>query len=228
MDLLENTRKELLEFAEKLSLKPAKNISDDKLRTLIETEAIRKTVELEEKVRIDLQAAAKLRIDIAEIQAEAKVRGLTVKIPEEPTLMQIIEIKKKLNMSIKEPKPSPETLAIEASPKVYAMFRNLEQKDMDVKCNPGGKYWFHFWPGKIHVIPKYLIGFFRKNAVYPEYEKRVVAAVESAKVGATVEKSVRGGDEQRFTFEVLGEAPDDAKFGIVFDEAILEKLKQVA
>ncbi len=228
MDLLEKTREELFEFAKKLGLKPSGNIGPDNLRKLVETEAIKQTIELEEKVRIDLQAAAKLRIDIAEIEAEAKVRGIKVEIPENPTLMQIIEIKKNLNMSIKEPKPSPETLAIEASPKVYVLFRNLEQKDMDVKCNPGGKYWFHFWPGKIHVIPKYLIGFLRKFAVYPNYERRIVAAVESAKVGATIEKSVRGEDEQRFTFEVRGEAPEDAEFGIVFDEVVLEKLKEVA
>ncbi len=228
MDLLDKNKEELLGLAKKLSLKLQGNYSEEKLREMVEMAAIKKTVEMEEKVRLNLQAAAKLRIDIAEIQAEAKIRGLSVEIPEDPTLSQIIEIKKKLNMSIKEPKPSPETLAIEASKKVYAIFRNLEQKDMDLKTNPGGKYWFHFWPGKIHVIPEYFIRFFRKTAVYPDYEKRVVAAVESAKIGATVEKSVRGEDEQRCMFEVIGEAPDDATFGIVTDSAILEKLKKVA
>ena len=228
MDLLDKNKDELRELAKKLNLTIVGNMSEDNLRTMVETEAIRKTIELEEKVRIDLQAAAKLRVDIAEIQAEAKVRGKTVEIPENPTLTQIIEIKKNLNLSIKEPKPSPETLAIEASKKVYAIFRNLEQKDMDMKCNPGGKYWFHFYPSKIYVIPEYFVRFFRKTAVHPNYEKRVIAAVESAQVGATVEKTVRGEDEQRVMFEVLGEAPDDSKFGIVTDMKILEELKKVA
>lgn len=226
MELLTKTREELLGFAKKLNLEHAKNITDDKLRSMIETEAIRKSVELEEKVRIRLQEESKMRREISEIKAEAELRAIKIEIPDNPSMTEIIGLKKKLNLMIKEPKPSPETIAIEASKKVYALFRNLEQKDMDVNFCVGGKYWFHFWPGKVHIIPQWLIGYCRRQAVYPDYQKKTVKTLETAKVDEQVERSVRAGDEQRFTFEVLGDAPDDASFGIVLDESLLSKLKQ--
>lgn len=156
MELLTKSREELLEYASKLKLKLPKNISDERLRESIEIEAIRKTVELEEKVRLRLQEQSVMKRDIAEIQGEAAVRGIKIDIPKEPTLLDIVKLKKELHLMIKEPKPSPETLAIETSKKVYAVFHNREQEDMDVTFNVGGKHWFHFWPEKVHVIPNLL------------------------------------------------------------------------
>lgn len=226
MELLTKTREELEEIAEKLNIKVSKSLADSTLIEKIETEAIRKTVELEEKVRLRLQEQSRMKREIAEVQAEASLRGITIDIPAEPTLDDIVKLKKKLNMMIKEPKPSPETLAIEKSKKVYALFRNLEQKDMDVNFCVGGKHWFHLWPGKVHVIPEYLIGYCRRRAKYPNYQKKVMRTLETAKVDEQVERSVRTDDEQRFTFEVLGDAPADSSFGIVLDESVISKLKQ--
>lgn len=226
MELLTKTRDELKEYAGKMELKYAGNISTDALRSLVEMEAIKRTVEIEERARLKLQQESKMRLDIAEINAEAGVRGVTIKIPKEPTLTDIARFKKELDIIIKEPKPSKETLAIEASKKVYAIFRNLEQSDMDVLRCPGGKHWFHFWPDKVHVIPEWLIGYYRKTCSVPNYEKKTVKTLETAKVQDTIEKVVKGKGKQRFSFEVLGDAPGDAIFGIVTDSKILETLEQ--
>lgn len=224
MELLTKTREELLGYAGKLNLEFPKNISDDRLREMIETEAIRKTVEMETTARLRLEEQSKMKRDIAEIRAEADVRGIKIDVPKEPTLTDIVRLKKELNLRINEPKPSPETLAIESSKKVYAVFHNREQEDMDVTFCPGGKHWFHFWPEKIHVIPEWLIGWLRKTAAYPVYDKESVPNPQAVKVGGTMEKVVQVGRKQRFLFEVLGDAPNKASFGVVLDEKILSKL----
>lgn len=225
MELLTKTREELLELAGKLKLKHPKNISEEKLREAIETEAIRKTVEIEERTRLKLQEQSRMKLDIATIQAEASIRGVKIDIPKEPAQADIIRLKKQLDLMIKEPKPSLETLAIEASKKVYARFHNREQEDMDVTFCTGGKYWFHLWPEKIHILPEWLIGHLRRTARVPIYGKTTVPNPQSVEVGATIEKSGRVGWKQRFLFEVLGDAPANASFGVVLDEKRLSKLE---
>lgn len=225
MELLTKTRGELLGYAEKMELKPAKTISDDKLRTMVETEAIRRTVEMEETARLRLQEESRMRREIAEIRAEAELRSIAIKIPKKPALADIVKLKKKLNLMISEPKPSPETLAIEASKKVYAVFHNMEQKDMDIPhFTVGGKYWFHLWPEKVHVLPEWLIGHWRRTARVPIHDKKMVANPQAIKIGDAVEKSVRVGWERRFLFDILGDAPDKASFGVVLDAKIVSKL----
>lgn len=224
MELLTKSRDELLEYAGKLKLEFPKNISDEKLREMIETEAIRKTVEMETSARLKLEEKSRRERDIAEIQAEAGLRGIKVDIPSEPTLTDIVRLKKELNMKMTEPKPSPETLAIEASKKVYAIFHNREQEDMDVTFNVGGKYNFHLWPEKVHILPEWLIGHLRKTARVPIYDKTMVPNPQGIKVGETVERTGRVGWKQRFLFEIIGDAPDEASFGVVLDEETLSKL----
>ncbi len=223
-ELLTKAREDLLKLAEKLKLDFPKNITDEKLREAIESEAIKKTVEIETSVRQRLEDQSKMKRDIAEIRAEAEVRGVKIDIPPEPTLTDVIRLKKELNMMITEPKPSPETLAIEASKKVYAIFTNREQEDMDVSFNVGGKHFFHLWPEKVHILPEWLIGYLRTTARYPIYDKTMVPNPEGVKVGDTIEKTGRVGWKRRFSFEVLGDAPDKASFGVVLEEKILSKL----
>lgn len=224
MELLTKSRDELLEYAGKLKLEFPKNISDEKLREMIETEAIRKTVEMETSARLRLEEKSRRERDIAEIQAEAGLRGIKVDIPSEPTLTDIVRLKKELNMKMTEPKPSPETLAIEASKKVYAIFHNREQEDMDVTFNVGGKYNFHLWPEKVHILPEWLIGHLRKTARVPIYDKTMVPNPQGIKIGETVERTGRVGWKRRFLFETLDKAPDKASFGVVLDEKTLSKL----
>ena len=237
MELLTKSREDLLEIGEKLKLDFPKNIPDDRLRNLIETEVIKKSVELEEKVRLRLQEQSRMKRDIADIQAEAAVRGIKIKIPKEPTLSDIMKLKKELDLMIKEPIPSPETMAIEGgvdpktgkvippSKKVYAIFHNREQEDMDIPdFTVGGKFWFHLWPEKVHILPEWLINNWRKTARYPLYGKKTVPNPQGVKVGETIEKVGLIGWKQRFLFEILGNAPDNSSFGVVLDEKILSKL----
>ena len=227
-ELLLQSKEELLESAGKLKFKVDRSLKEDDLRDLIMNESIRQTVEIEERVRLKYQEQSKMRKDIAEIQAEAGIRNIKIEIPEKPTLTDIVRLKKELNLSIKETKPSPETIAIEKSKKVYAIFRNLQQKDEDVHFNVGGKYWFHLWPGKIYVIPQWLIGYCRQTAVEPNYEKKILRTLETARTDQLVEQSIRTDNEQRWSFEILGDAPNDTSFGIVVDAKILESLKETA
>jgi len=226
MELLAKSREELFELTRKLNLKVAKNISDDNLRDAIETGYIRKTVEMEETVRLKLQEESRMRQDIATIEAEAESRGITIKIPADPTLANIATLKKKLDIIIKTPKPSPETLAIENSKKVYAQFHNREQEDMDIPSfTVGGKYWFRLFPEKIHVLPLWLINHWRKTAVAPVYDKKMVPNPEAVAMDGMVEQSVKVGVKQRWLFEIRGDAPDNASFGVVLDKKILDKLE---
>lgn len=215
MELLTKSREELLELAKKLKLEFHGNISEDKLRGMVETDMIRRTVEMETSARLRLEEQSRMKRDIAEIQVEADLRGIKIDIPKEPTLADVIKLKKELNLMIKEPKPSPETLAIEKSKKIYAIFHNREQEDMDVTFCPGGKHWFHLWPEKVHVLPEWLIGWLRRIAVVPVYEKKTTNGEE---------KTVRTSRKQRFMFEPLGDAPEGSSFGVVLDEKILSKL----
>ena len=236
MELLTKTRKELLEYGSKLKLDIPKDVTEDKLRNLIETEAIRQSVELETTVRLRLEEKSRMKHDIAEIMAEAAVRGIKIDVPKEPTLVDIAKLKKELNLMIKEPIPSPETMAIEGgvdpetgkvippSKKVYAVFHNREQEDKDDFINPGGKYWFHLWPEKVHVLPEWLIGWLRKTARHPIYGKKMVPNPQGVKIGETVERTGRIGWKQRYLFEILGDAPVNASFGVVLDEKILSNL----
>ncbi len=227
-ELLLQSKEELLESANKLHLVIPRNTGEEVIRDLVMNESIKQTVEIEERVRLKHQEQTRMKREIAEIQAEAAIRNIKIDIPKEPTLTDVIRLKKELNLSIKEPKPSPETIAIEKSKKVYAIFRNLQQKDEDVNFNVGGKYWFHLWPGKIYILPQWLIGYCRRTAVEPNYEKRLLETLETAKTGAWIEHSVRTDNDQRWSFEVLGDAPDGASFGIVVDKETLKSLKEVA
>ena len=173
-----------------------------------------------------------MKRDIAEIQAEAALRGIPIDVPKEPTIADVIRLKKELNLMINEPKPSPETVAIEASKKVYARFHNREQEDMDVTFCPGGKHWFHLWPEKIHILPEWLIGHLRRVARFPIYGKVAAPNPQGVKTGDTIEKSGRVSWKQRFLFEVINDdkgqpvkVPDNASFGVVLDEKRLSKLE---
>lgn len=225
MGLTEKTREELFEFAKKLELNVAKNIDTEKLRDVVERAAIERTMKLESEVRENLKQKSELRRQMAEIKASAELAKIPIEIPAEPTIDDVVRLKKELGLKEKEPKPSPETLAIEASEKVYALFRNLEEEDVDVVAIPGGKHRFHFLPDKIHVLPEWLIRHYRseKNPSgkrpRSEYKEVVGDNVIAARMTQTVFKP-------RFSFEILGDAPKDAPFGVVIDPEILAKLEQ--
>lgn len=226
MELHEKSREELLEIAKKLKLTVAKNIGLEDLRSKVELAAIERHEKITEEVREKLRLKNKISQRIAEVKASADLLKIAIEIPDEPTLLDVVRLEKELGIKKKIPKPSPETVAIEASKKVYALFRNLEQNDLDVIENTGGKYRIHLYPEKVHVVPEWLINHYRSkknpSGTYPETKYKEVHGHE--KIAAQMTPIIR---RQRFSFEIIGDAPKDAKFGVVTDEAILSELEQL-
>lgn len=220
------SREELWEDAKKLGLEVAKNIDTEDLRTKVEYAAIERREKVTEEVREKLRAKAIIKQRIAEVKVSAGLAGITILIPAEPTIVDVIRLEKELGIKKKEPKPSPETLAIKASKKVYALFRNLEQEDIDIfgVC-VGGEYKFDFWHDKVHVLPQWLINQYRSKSnpagTRPHSEYKEIQGHKD--VAAQMTRTER---RPRFAFEVIGDAPQGAKFGVVTDEAILSKLEQ--
>lgn len=223
MDLQEKSRKELLEIAKKLELQVAKNIDTEVLRTKVEFAAIERHEKVTAEVRERLNNESKLKQRLAEVKASATLAGITLKIPKNPTIMDVVRLEKELGIKKKIPKPSPETLAIKASKKVYAIFK--EPDDVDIVACVGGKYRFHFWPEKVHVLPEWLINHYRskKNPAGTRPQSKFKEVHGHAKIAMRMTPTER---RSRFTFEIIGDAPKDAKFGIVTDEAILSELEQ--
>lgn len=224
MELHEKNDKELRELAKKLQMTVPKNIDTEDLRVKVERAAIERHEKVTEEVREKLREKAKIKQRLAEVKASAELLKITIKIPANPTLLDVVRFEKELGIKKKIPKPSPETLAIEASKKVYALFRNLEQDDVDIIENTGGKYRIQLWPDKVHVVPEWLINHYRSpknpSGTYPETKYKEVHGHE--KIAAQMTPIKR---RQRFSFEPLGDAPKDAKFGVVTDETILSELE---
>ena len=225
MELRKENREGLLKIAKKIDFKVPKGIETEDLRQKLEYALIERHEKAAEEVREKLRNEAKLKQRIAELKANATLAKVTITIPENPTIMDVVRLEKELGIKKKIPKPSPETIAIEASKKVYALFRNLEQEDVDVVVMPGGKYRFHLWPDKVHVLPEWLIQTYRskKNpaGTRPQTDYKEVTGHE--RIAAQMTRMER---RQRFAFEVIDDAPKNAKFGVVLDEAILSKLEQ--
>lgn len=226
MDLHQKSREELWEIAKKLDVQVAKNIETESLRSKVERAAIERHEKVTAEVREKLSNEAVLKRRIAEVKASADLAGIVIVVPDEPTIMDVIRLEKELGIKKKIPKPSPETVAIEASKKVYAIFRNLEQEDLDIfgAC-VGGKYKFDFWHDKVHVLPRWLIDHYRSRlnpaGTRPHSEYKEIHG--SKDIAAQMTPSER---RQRFTFEIIGDAPQDAKFGVVTDETVLSELEQ--
>ena len=168
------------------------------------------------------RAKRQIRIDRATIVTEAESLGISIDLPEEPTELELAKARQDLGMKKVEIKPSPETLKIESSKRGYYIFTNREQDDASHTINPGGKYTIHLIPDQVHVLSKFHVDFCRRKAVQPVYGRVPVPGpyVE----GRMGEECKRTGSKPRFGFEYLGEAPQDAPFGMVTDMKILEKV----
>jgi len=208
MDLTEKTKAELREIAKKRDIKlPPGDLSIERLQGVIEDALLVQQVRREEEVREKLRADAKLKQNIADIQAEAELAKIKIVIPQNPTLVDVARLKKELGMKVSEPKPSPETLAIRKSKKVYATFKNLEEKGVDVVTAPGGEFRMRCWPGRRHVIPEWLIGYHDRQALTPQYKQ-----IKDPRTGNTVSRLVD--NDPRFIWQAHGDAPADAPFGV--------------
>lgn len=121
-------------------------------------------------------------------------------------------------------KPSPETLAIRASKKVYVEFLNLENPADDdgpgasLEFNPGPDYYFKMYDGRKHVMPEILVSADKKYAWISRAQRCVIPMFSNKTLPTGDVVSVQVGARPRFRFIILGPAPDDAKFGVVLEE----------
>ena len=180
----------------------------------------------EEDAREKFRVARQIQIDKASIVAESETLKIKIDLSEKPTELELARARVKLGIEKKEVKPSPETVAIEAGKRGYYIFTNLEQDDAAHTVNPGGKYYINLIPDQIHVLSDWHIKFFRQKAVTPVY-KRVSTGIAPGPdtVGKMAEECRRVSGKPRFSFSKVGEAPDDAPFGLVTDVEVLDKLR---
>ncbi len=177
----------------------------------------------EEEARQKFKHDRQVKLDRASITAESEAAGIPIDLPENPTEIELARARTKLGIEKTIPKPSPETLGIEASKRGYYIFTNREQDDAAHTTLLGGKYTINLIPDQVHVLSEYHIKKWRQIAVVPTYE-RVPVPGEPVE-GQMGEECKRVGGKQRFAFEFLGEAPANAPFGLVTDSKVLDKLQ---
>lgn len=195
--------------------------------TADEAEKIDARLKYEEEAREKFRVTRQIDIDRASIIAESESAGIVIDLPDKPTELDLARARTKLGIEKVEVKPSPETLEIEASKRGYYVFTNLRQDDAAHTINTGGKYYIDLIPDQIHVLSAFHIKFCRQKSVVPTYERVSTGAVPGPDtVGQLAEECKRTGGKPRFSFEYLGEAPQDAPFGIVTNAEILSELNQ--
>ena len=170
-----------------------------------------------------------------EIPVKAKGKELRdlVQIEMHKYRMQLEEkakAERKVEMAVKlgldpqtKAKPARETVDILNSPKVYVIFRNLEEEGMDVPFNRGGTHEFHLWDGFIHVMPKSVIDDLKNpdtpSGMRPVYAQRPHATLPGMMIDQIV------GHKRRFGFESIDKKPPaNSQFGVVLDSKLYEEI----
>lgn len=195
------------------------DMNKDELVKAIQRKQIADRVRIEAEEREKLKQEYRLSKDRSEIIAESESLGHPIELPDPCTDLDLAKARRTLGIKKTEFKPSPETLAIEASKKAYYIFRNLEQDNVDVSCNIGGKHRFDFVPDAVHVLPTWIVGYMRSRAVFPVYGR-------VPRPDGKGENTQKTGEKQRFTFEFIEDAPQEAEFGVVLDESLKARLLQ--
>ncbi len=176
----------------------------------------------EAEVGETIRQERRIKTQIAELTAESESLNIPIDLPDNPTELELARARRNLGLKKKEEKPSPETLGIEASKRGYYAFYNQEQKDASHTVNLGGKYVIHLIAKQIHVLSEYHVRRWKQIAVTPEYTRVPTGSTKDGDMG---EQCQLTGSEPRFMFEYLGEAPQEAPFGLVTDAKILEELQ---
>ena len=189
--------------------------------TVDEAKKIEARLKYESKIQEELRTEIEARKERASIIAESESLSIPIDLPEKPTELELARARRKLGIQKKEVKPSPETVAIEASKRGYYRFANREQDDASHSPNLGGKYLIHLIPDQVHVLSEYHVRRWKHVAVTPVYE-RVATGLTGD--GDMAQRCERTGSKPRFMFEYLGSAPQEAPFGMVTDRKILDEL----
>ena len=122
-------------------------------------------------------------------------------------------------------KPSPETIAIANSKKVYVVYYNrTDDKGTDIQFNKGCTHDFHLYDRLIHIMHQCLIDE-AEDLDNPTGKTPIHGTRKETAPGVIGERSVIVGHESRFDYKVLGDAPQSAPFGVILDEDIYKKFK---
>ena len=193
--------------------------------TASEAKSIEAKMRYEDEVREKIRAERRIATERAELIAESESLCIPIDLPDTPNELDLARARRALGVKKREIKPSPETLGIEAGKRGYYKFTNREQEDASHTVNLGGKYVIYLVADQVHVLSDYHIKTWRKRAVVPQYTRVQTGVVPGpGTTGQVVEKSQRVADKPRFIFEFMGEAPQEAEFGLVTDPDILKKL----
>ena len=229
---------ELKEQAKELGIDS--RMSAEKLKTAIDAKmaekgptgiSLKDAKDIEARVRFAEETRDKIRrereivTERAGLIAESESLCIPIDLPETPTELELARARTKLGVKKKQVRPSPETIAIEASKKGYYVFINRIQDDASHSTNPGGKYMIHLIPDQVHVLSEWHVRYFKQHSIEPVYDRVKTGVVPGPNMeGRAVEECRRVSDKPRWAFEYLGEAPQEAKFGLVTDAKILKEL----
>ena len=120
-------------------------------------------------------------------------------------------------------RPAPETIAIANSKKVYAVYEDANDDEADIEFNKGCTHTFHLYHGYLHVLPQCLIDE-NKDMNNPIGKRPVHAMRQNTNSRVDNMTSTIVGHKRRYRYEVYGDAPQDAKFGVILDKAIYDEL----
>lgn len=194
------------------------DMDKDEIVAAIQRKQIADRLRIETEEREKLHHEYRMKADRAEILAESESLAIAITLPENCTELDLAKARQKLGIEKKTPKPSIETLAIEASKKGYYIFRNLEQQDMDGVFFPGDKYRFEVIHDELHVLPEWLVQeYIPQQAIFPVYGR-------VPRADGKGEDTARTGSRPRWSFDYRGPAPQESEFGVVRDESLREKL----
>ncbi len=120
-------------------------------------------------------------------------------------------------------RPAPETIAIANSKKVYAVYEDANEDGADIEFNKGCTHTFHLYHDYLHVLPQCLLDE-NKDSKNPIGKRPVHGMRRNPNSRVDNMTSTIIGHKRRYTYTSYGDAPQDAKFGVVLDKAIYDKL----
>ena len=172
--------------------------------TIKDARDIKARLKYEEETREEFSKQRALLNERARIIAESESLSIPIELTETPNELDLARARKTLGLKKIEVKPSPETVAIEASKRGYYQFTNREQSNASHSPNLGGRYPIQLIPDQIHVLSEYHVKKWKQIATVPVYE-RVETGVSPGPdtVGRVAEQSILVSHKPRFVFEYL-------------------------
>jgi hypothetical protein len=149
-----------------------------------------------------------------------------IALEEKAKAQRKVEIEQKLGLDPQtKARPAPETIKIAESPKVYAVFHNIQPdgEGQDIMFNKGCTHTFHLWDGFLHVLPKCIIDECKDRNV-PAGKRPIHGKRPHPRIPDTEWHTVIG-KKSNYTFDVMDEKPPkNATFGVILDSKIYNKL----